>query len=910
VKDAGRASLDLKSSVCTDNPTGSDTYPFSSDTAQIVANTGMERAGGVLPIYEQETTFSTAGTSTMIAKDGTLVQVDSSHIVRLDDMPIGNVGTLAITMRGKLPSYLDAAWTADNTIIGITRRNTVITVYEYDPSTKTVLHSRNITFAGMPSGPIVEISIVRYVDMHYVDNQEFIVFKAFISNTDYILRESGTSATLIPNAAPNFAWRFAVNKYLIGNQGIGWYVGDPTGAVTSIRGVWAIIDRFPGTAFSRAILTFDVLKDGTNLLTGIGEVGYNSGGVYSATPTYYGIALGAATPTVTNTVKGPGYSSAAFTRSDTGTNIYYYMAQIPSHAPGAYYQSQQSSSATSINGYGKLTDIYNNAGNLVAWRVMLINGAPTMLSAAAVSAANDCMGVPMTNVGEFDESYLPHVMDDGSTKSAILYRHNGQLFYIYISAGTNTLSKVSDNVYLINCLSPINAIDLNKRSLVTGVTDYNGRMIWCGTTILASAKSVATIHTSIVNSIDPGDYITTNNGAAGTLLENAVLIPGMELPSFVESISDFGIDVFSNDVYRSTIFSSPSATNPILNAVLSKADLSGLTYVPDTRIPFAMGYSFTGSTMLTEIESIFTGVGVTGSGDIDYDYLCYEIGNDISGLFIGFTLFSQNYIFDGKNIWLATFNGSLFSGRGNAPAAPAVGMQLIASTPTEVFFISTFDNGLYSFNGGRSLTKVKRMNDLRNTSNQLETIINGVYNVRDNTLLLQTATTFVWVRDGVVTQNFKKAAQSASLVNLFDTVNGIQISNNTTKWVYSFTALVNSTVVPFTWQSAYHSLKANELSVTTNWIITFYCPEKITAPVTLTCYAFDQENYTVQKGSKTILPSWWDGLGFCRLRIQPKNEKALASSVQIDYSVHMTVTDVTAIYGDEAQAPIASIRSV
>jgi hypothetical protein len=323
--------------------------------------------------------------------------------------------------------------------------------------------------------------------------------------------------------------------------------------------------------------------------------------------------------------------------------------------------------------------------------------------------------------------------------------------------------------------------------------------------------------------------------------------------------------------------------------------------------------------MRTEIETIFIGVGVSGSADINYDYLCYEIGNDTPGQYQSFYLYGQTYLFDGNDIWLSTFTGSLFSGRGNVPVASATGTQLIGVSPTEAFFLSAFDNSLYSFNGGRALTKVKRMNDLRNSSNGVETIINGVYNVRDDTLLMQTASTLVWVRDGVVSQTNKKTNQTASTVYLYDTQTGIVIANNTLSWAYSFVikgtttttgGTAVSSVVPLTWQSAYHSLKGNELSVAMAWIITVYSPEgPITMPYTLRCHAFDQDKYTLQRADNVIRPSDWDALGFARMRIQPQNEKALASSIQFDTTKHIVITDVTVLYGDEAQGVIAGARS-
>ena len=494
---------------------------------------------------------------------------------------------------------------------------------------------------------------------------------------------------------------------------------------------------------------------------------------------------------------------------------------------------------------------------------------------------------------------MPHVVDNGSTRLNSVYRYNGVLLFFVIASGaTNTLQAVSDNVYMVNCLSPINAIDVANRTLNLGSNDYNGRILFRSVAaIIATVKCVGIMQGPYSNSSDTGDKLITQTFSTATNI-----VPGIELPSFVDrAVFDYGVNIYLADLYSTTYQSfSVTYTNPVQVGVL---------YVPDTRIPFAMGYTFNGSIMQTEIETIFIGVGVAGSANIDYDYLGYEIGNDTPGKFQAFNLFGQTYLFDGNNIWLSTFNGSLYSGKGNQPIAPATGLSLIAASPTEVFFLSSFDTSLQSFNGGRSLNKVKRMNDLRNSSNIVETIINGVFNVRDNALLLQTASSFVWVRDGVVTQNQKKANQTE--ISLFDTANGIQIANTTTKWVYSFAALSNSTVVPLTWQSAFHSLKANELSVATAWIVTLYSPGgRISSPVTLTCYSFDQENYVTNKGTITIQPSWWDGLGFCRLRAQPKTEKALASSIQIDTSSHLTITDVTVLYGDEAQATIAGARSI
>jgi hypothetical protein len=223
-------------------------------------------------------------------------------------------------------------------------------------------------------------------------------------------------------------------------------------------------------------------------------------------------------------------------------------------------------------------------------------------------------------------------------------------------------------------------------------------------------------------------------------------------------------------------------------------------------------------------------------------------------------------------------------------------------SPTEVYFLSSFDNSLYVFNGGRALQKMKRLNDV-------DTISNGVFNVRDNTLVLNGSNHFIWIRDGVATYNAKKANQTG--ITLYDTQNGVQIANNTIKWIYSFASLSSSTVVPLTWQSAYHALQANETSELVNWIVTVYSPDgRIQIPLTLTCHSFDQEKYNKQAPQTiTINPGDWDGLGFFRARIQPQNRKALASSIQIDTTKHLVITDVSVEYGDQGKAAIAPARS-
>jgi hypothetical protein len=1233
MKSTSRTPIKLQSSLCVDNPTGSDTYPFSEEPTQVVEHTGIERNGGVTNVYEQETTFTTAGLNSIITQDGSVLQVDASNNVLLNNVALGNVGPFEIYQRGMLANYLDAAWTASNTILGINKVGTAIIVDEYNPATKLVINTRSTTFASMPTGVLLNVALVKYVDMAFADAQEFVVSN---NTKSYLLAETGTTVTTISSmswtsrtsanaeqwysvcwspelnmfcavayngavavqvmtssdgitwaahtsanaqqwtsicwspalglycavaangavgvqvmtsadgatwaahssasarvwvsvcwspslslfcavafdglaatqimtsadgvtwasqtspsarqwmsvcwspalgmfcavamdgvvanqimtstngtvwtsqtssilkawqsvcwsptlglfcavasvagggtsqvmtssdgvnwftrqstsnqawqsvcwspelnmfcavasttsevmtsingidwvastaasvrnwrsvcwssalgmfcavaddgavavqimtstgfvANVDTSWKFGASKYLFGRQGIAssWYIGDVATATLITLWRYAIINRHPTTSYSRAILTRNPTQVSTNLI-GYGEVGYSSAGVWSATPTGYGPNLAAATATVTNPICAPGYSECTYVRSDTGTVKYYYCAPEFSHLGIANYATGGSETNTPINAYGKLTDLWNNINSamvpcLVGWRCCMqptttgtaLSGFASFLSAAPISSGTvlDHIGVPVTLVGEFDDTFMPHIDDKvASSFSRIIYRFSGKLFYIDIRSGQpHTISKIDTTVYQVNCLSAINVIDTVQKALFLGANDFNGRMIptFKSGAIGAVHKIAAVMKSPYANSVDVGDKLITNYVAFGS-----VSVPGIELPTFIDRQVTYGADIYLDDVYENTFVSRYSYT--IIG------DRQGVLYVPDTRLPIAMGYTYGNRTALTDISTIFTGVGVTGQPDIDYGYVNYEVGNDIGGIYQSFVLYGQRYLYDGFQIWIATFTGSLYSTK--ELVCPANGVTFVGVSPTEAYFLSAFDNSLFTFDGGRALKKAKRLNDIRNTSGGIETISDGVYNVMENTLLLQTTNNFIWIRDGVVTETFKKANQTS--ITLYDTTVGIRIANNTKEWSYSYKTLgtttssggtATSAVVPLTWQSAYHSMKGNELSVAMNWIVTLYSPEgRITAAVTLRCHSFDQDGYEVQRADYAISPVTWDALQFVRLRIQPKKGKALASSVQVDYAQHLVITDITVVYGDEAQAPIATARS-
>jgi hypothetical protein len=330
----------------------------------------------------------------------------------------------------------------------------------------------------------------------------------------------------------------------------------------------------------------------------------------------------------------------------------------------------------------------------------------------------------------------------------------------------------------------------------------------------------------------------------------------------------------------------------------AKGDLLNKLYVADTRIPFCMGYPFVSQIMQTEIETIFSGVGVLGNTDVEHDYLCYELGNQTAGRYQAFQLFGQTYLFDGVSIYLATFAGAAFTGK--QVVAPAEGMTFVGASPTTVFFLSACDNSVYTFDGGRSLSKFARMNDEA-------TIAQGTFSTRDNTLLLESTTDLLWIRDGVVTRNAKKAAQTG--LYLYDTAIGLVLANNTMSWRYTYSALAGSTVVPLVWQSGYFGVTGNVQGALAAFILTLYSATRAAASFMVTIDTFDVERELHQETPFRVKPADWTPLGFYRLRVVPKQLLSLGVSIGLKTSDRLVVNDVVAEFTPDAVALPAAARS-
>jgi hypothetical protein len=632
--------------------------------------------------------------------------------------------------------------------------------------------------------------------------------------------------------------------------------------------------------FTRHIIASDPVAVGGTQIRSLGLVGYTNFVAFSAVVIYPDCAQ--TTAIIQHGVIGFNYSDFTFKLAASATNIYNYLSQLQG-TPDGLFRLFQSQTITNVDAYGKLTNGYGVTPSVpFEFRVGLINGVMSFLSAGVLDGiASDTMGTLLTNVGEFDPDYTPDFHDD-----RILYRYNGSFFLIVIGTTLpgNVFQKIAPEVYKINTISPLNIISMIDESLHVGSSDYNGRMIFEDTAAPSvTATNVAAVLAGSItanplaegifsNSIDVGDklvYISAPDASN-------ISVPGFRIPYGWQSIKEM-ISVYIADIYAYSVANDgselvlPNPSNPV--------------YVPDTRLPLAIGLEYEGGAVNTGQQTIF----------INPNYDGYTIGNEAKGIYDVFQLYGTVYLFDGFTIYQASVTGNVYGGL--TAIAPASGLTFLSATPTQAYFLSAFDNAVFVFNGGRSLSKFQRLN-------QLPAITGGIFSTRDNALLLETATSFIWVRDDIVTQNLKTAAQTA--LKLYDTTLGLFIGNDVSRWRYSYASLGSgSAVVPLVWQSSYFGQTSGSRANLEQFFVTIYSPGKTAQIITAVVDSFDEKAHYAQTVKFPITKADYSSAGYYRFRVKPRTQKTLGASLTLTIPAKTVLADLFIEYADDAGAVVA-----
>jgi hypothetical protein len=658
-------------------------------------------------------------------------------------------------------------------------------------------------------------------------------------------------------------------------------------------------------------------------------LGYSNTEVFSSF-----LTLGAGLSVVANgtgwyRAAGFNYAEMAYTNSAGGANVYQVYAPqfVPTATDYNNSSAQQTNSPFLLDHYGKLTNGFgvppiNGQAFEIRYNVIDSGGAglgspgtQQYLSAAMINGSTDNLGVILTNVGEIDNTYAPHITNDNT----ILYRYGGNFFIITLGQPTNYIQRITDRLYKINTISPLNNYDDLTNTLQLGSMDYNGRTLITNTAVASGAPYAfdAQILGGFSNSIDmsPGKVLIGSGTIASISGYNIFTPIAYTIPLLTSSLNYGVIEYYGTGSALNYLCTTKNAL-PLAQTndtnVVKPLWVSNATYVPTPigetiyyRAFLQLGYS----TLLLnqQYQNPYTG----GYNDSD----TYIIGNEIYGSFQPFTFYGQDYLFDGSYIWAVLYDstGTIYQNRFRVQ--PANGLQFIAVSPIKVYFLSSLDNSLYTFDEGRNLTKEARLNEI-------DIITNGVYNVHDNSLLLNGATTsgnpntygsLIWIRDSVLTINPKTSAQTN--LQLFDTTSGIIISNNNSSWQYTFNPLPTSTVVPLTIQTTYMGMEDNEKIKMKNFVATFYNKNaklKNSKPITISMQSIIREEtqvYTSQPQIYTINPGDYNSLGYVMLRLQPQYQTTLGISFIIATQSKINLTNLTVEYVVDGQGMYAGSKS-
>ena len=146
-------------------------------------------------------------------------------------------------------------------------------------------------------------------------------------------------------------------------------------------------------------------------------------------------------------------------------------------------------------------------------------------------------------------------------------------------------------------------------------------------------------------------------------------------------------------------------------------------------------------------------------------------------------------------------------------------------------------------------------------------------------------------------------------MRLYSTALGIILSNDVQSWQYTYYAQPGSKPAPLSVQTAYFGGTANQKSILKHWVVTLYNPARGAVAIGYTAKCKDQDRQYETTGKIALTANDWDNQGYAFVRVQPKNQRALGSSLQIDIEESVAILDVSMIYEDATDATIAPAKS-
>jgi hypothetical protein len=876
-----RYPVDLRASINTDT-LDQDVKPIGSGPSRV--NTGIERDGGLTNLYRQDTAV-TANATTIVTDSGKVLQVGpiAANVapISFDGVQIGACAGYAVTGRNEYKNYSDACVSATGTILLCRLLNPAtrqVVFEERAASTGALLNSRTIL---MPGGiPAERIFMVRSSVMAYVNPLELVMASTsggLVANVRYSIEGGAGSITGMPVA--NFQGNIYAYKYEAANQYLLLSLGDGIAGVGNLAGgagaiaasfVCSYAARQTSGGFTRHIITKPPAL-AAGLVQMVGIVGHNAfAAAFTAAPAWQ-TPLGMAAGSISSIYR-VGFGSAESFYTQAGTRAF----ATPEFA--AFFRDY-ASGETVIHDYFGLVSGNNTAAPPSSKHIRLIGINGVMSHFSFCQNTYNYRGVIISPVGELDPSFQPEVKDTGGTSiNTLVYKYNGAFYTIALGApSVIEVGKIARNIYRINTLDPYNTVDVDAGRVRIGGDDFNGRCVHYNLGGAAPATYAFKVETAFGTTVDAGELTTSDIGGTP---ETDTYYAEMPLPLYGPG------DLYGQDLYINGIYARTMLANGAYVVDSAKKDT---VYVPSTTLPIAAGALYDDNSAVVLSESFLR-------VDRRDEYL---IGNRIQGAYDFFRLFGNLYAYNEGTIYLVPLSASGFV-QTLQPFATGQALQLIATAPTMIYFLSTWDNSLYSFDGGRALVKGVRMN-------QLPAIIKGEWNVAENSLTLDTASSFIFVRDGVVSSVAKNADQVAG-VALWSADDGVHIVGTASRYKYNYNAV--GTVQPLAYRSAFFGLDATKQAYLSQAVFTIYSPTRAQVVLKLIAEAFDMDDYFYQDEEITVYPGDYSAAGYFRARSQPGQMRGLGAAIGIECASKIVVLDAAVEVNETAPGTVAAKGSV
>jgi len=870
---------------------------------KILQNTGIERDGGITNLYTAiesnslyaETFYCRNGNKVRLTRD----DVNNVFRVLSDGRDIGQVPQWGVKRRAVIPSDAnDICLTTEDTLLALKITSGVATIEEIDSTNFALIRKRSFTIpSAISDGFFVRNKFPTWASV------TSIVGVYASSNKLYheIILDSGTVYTITGQLG------FVNSSQVFAYYENGWIIAsnDPSDP----RAFLLKSDGTQDGTYTEATFLIANYNQVANTIAFIGwrdPVTLGTPGTYGYTFTPPAALLGSWTVTAI-TVAATSAKSVLMTFGG--------IAYIHGTAQALLYANNDSVRSWTIN-HQTPPEIYGylDNGADIAFKVHTALGEGSYLSA---SFDPDGIGEPISEAGEISAYYYPHILKCGvgiigvTEFYRVVYRRGDNSFAMIEIARDDTfnrLQEIAPGVVKINTISAVCVVDTNNNDLQYGGNAYNGFVVvgydTSGTTV--QKAHIARHRGKYGGSVDTGYKSTA-----------AVLVGAVNLVVIPEGLS-FTPNNDTIDVYVGTLPSSIYYYRSIRDGIAQsvKGNLTNTLYVDDSVEPAPIGATYHDRTIDL--------IGSTAIREANYDG--YQLLNEAPGHYDSFVLYSQLYLFDGDWIYGTTLAANVLQAL--TKLAPALGLVFIAEAPTAIYFISDFDNSLYTFDGGQSVNKAMRIN--RRTD-----ILAATYNVRENTLALFGIDFVLWLRDGILSEVTLPIAYP---FDIFSTDDGIWIAKDYFAIKYMYNAIagtstvvialdldggewgtayadtydggtwgtayadtidcaswgdVNGVIAPLIWQSKFNGFSDRVKQSIDRYLFRVYKHDKAQSSIEIVYRAYIEHDNITETKTIDIGTSAhpYDDDGYAYVEFVPANKNAIASSIQLTINDKIVLLD-------------------